>query len=265
MNSHKYVITNRNGLKLVIQVDEPDVCKGLVLIEHGQRGSKTDQHIQAFADAFLNNSYRVVRFDATHSQGESEGKLEDITYDTHISDLEDVIMWAKHQPWLEAQLALCGHSMGAQAAAWYAEHHPSEISLLLPMAPTINYDLWEKAENSEATQDWKKQGYIENRSRSTGKIVRVGWQVNESLKKFDILPFASRLTMPVLNIVGDHDVPCPVTNQEVFMQKIASSDKQLVVLPGLEHSYRDFDTNEYSEKLHQVTDTIDNWLKAHEQ
>lgn len=259
MEEHK--ITNRHGLKIHIQVDTPtDPCK-LVFIAHGQKGSLKQKHIQAFTDAFIENGFRVVRFDATHALGESEGDVQAVTYDTYISDLEDVIDWARTQDWFTVPFVLCGHSMGAQSTAWYAEQHRDEISLLAPMAPTINYKLWSSTRTEEDLRSWQKLGYEEGISRSTGKSVRVGWQVAESLKKFDILTGANRLTMPVLNIVGEFDQPCPVTNQEIFMDAVASANKTLVIISGLEHSYRDEASQEYSESLGQVTQIIDGWLK----
>jgi len=257
----KYTIKNRKGLRLAIQIDVPEQPTRLVFIAHGQKGSLKQKHIQAFTDAFIENGFRVVRFDATHALGESEGDVQAVTYDTYISDLEDVIDWARTQYWFTVPFALCGHSMGAQSTAWYAEQHPEEISLLASMAPTINHDLWSSTRTHEELSTWKNLGYQESISRSTGKSVRVGWQVNESLKKFDILAGANRLTMPVLNIVGEFDQPCPLKNQKIFMDAVASPNKTLVMLPGLEHSYRDEATQEYSDNLDKVTKIIDDWLK----
>ena len=117
----KVTIKNRHGLKLVIGVDAPKDPKGLVFIAHGQGGSMAQVHIQAFGQAFFENDYRVVYFDATHSLGESEGDIIDVTYNNYVEDLEDVINWARTQDWYQQPFALCGQSMGAQSTAWYAE------------------------------------------------------------------------------------------------------------------------------------------------
>jgi len=154
----RLAIKNRHGLKLVIQVDEPAEPKHLVFIAHGQGGFIEQVHITAFAEAFLANNYRVVRFDATHAIGASGGDLEDVTYDSYIEDLEDVINWARAQDWFQQPFALCGHSMGAQSTAWYAEHHPEEISLLAPIAPTINFDLWMKTIAPDYVSKWQQLG-----------------------------------------------------------------------------------------------------------
>ena len=87
MNTERFSIENRRGLKLVIQVDTPENSSNLVFIAHGQGGFMEQIHITAFTEAFLDNNYRVVRFDATHALGESEGDIIDVTYYSYIEDL----------------------------------------------------------------------------------------------------------------------------------------------------------------------------------
>lgn len=261
MTTQRLPIKNQLGLKLVIQIDTPDDPKHLVFIEPGQGGTIEQKHISAFAEAFLEHGFRVVRFDPTHSVGESEGDIIDVTYDSYLHDLEDVIGWARSQEWFSQPFALCGHSMGAQATAWYAEAHPDEVSLLAPMAPVVNYDLYISTLDEDYKNKWKQQGYIESVSRSKpGLVKRVGWGVNESIKKFDLLPNASRLNMPVINIVGEQDQPCPPKHQQIFMDKIGSPNKSLVIIPGTEHSYRNAQANEYGQELQQVKDALNSWL-----
>ncbi len=263
MDQIKTSIVNRSGLTLTTYVDAPNQPNGLVFIAHGLGGFANQVHIEAFAQSFLANNYRVVRFDATHSLGESEGELADVTYDTYVSDLEDVIAWAKQQDWFTSPFALCGHSMGAQSTTWFAEHNAQDVSLLLPMAPTINYDLHSSTMPAEFVKQWQQEGYKEMMSRSMpGVVKRMNWTVEESLKKFDILPLAANLTMPVLMIVGSQDNPCPPNHQQIFMEQVGSTNKQLTILDGLEHSYRNDATNKYDEGIHNVQKIITDWLKT---
>lgn len=256
----EYDSTNRNGLKVHIQVDTPDNPEGLVFIAHGQKGSLGQVHIQAFADAFLANNFRVVRFDATHALGKSDGDVQGVTYDTYISDLEDVIEWAKTQEWYQEPFALCGHSMGAQSTTWYAEHHPEKVNLLASMAPVINYALWSVTIDNNELAEWQRVGYQESMSKSKGISVRVGWQVNESLKKFDLLPLAAKLTMPVAIIVGDLDKPCPPRHQQVLLDAIAGNNTTLRIIKNSEHSYRNAQTDEYAEEVDEMKRTLYEWI-----
>jgi pimeloyl-ACP methyl ester carboxylesterase len=262
MKAERYEIKNRRGLKLVIQVDSPDDPKNLVFIEPGQGGFIEQEHITAFAEIFLENGFRVVRFDPTNSLGESGGDLMNVTYENYVEDLEDVIDWGRSQPWFKKPFALCGHSMGAQAIAWYGEQYPDETLLVAPMAPVINYELYMTTLSPNEKRQWQEISYREEHSHSKpGVVKRVGWGVNESLKKYDLLPGADKLTMPVINIVGDKDQPCPVEHQQIFMDAVASPNKKLIIIAGAHHSYRNAESDEYNGELQEVKQALSSWLR----
>lgn len=261
MTIERAAIKNWYGLKLVLQVNTPKNPKNLVFIAHGQGGFIEQKHIQAFADAFLENNFRVVRFDATHSIGESEGDIMDVTYNNYVEDLEDVIEWARIQSWFQQPFALCGQSMGAQSTAWYAETHPEEVKYLAPIAPVVNYDLYIKTLDPDYKKKWQEKGYQDMTSRSKpGVIKRVGWAVNESLKKYDLLPNSNKLTMPVLFMVGEFDQPCPFRNQKVLFDVVPSKNKKFVKIDGAEHSFRNNDTGEYGQELQEAKEALSTWL-----
>ncbi len=260
MPAEKFLIRNRHGLKLVIEVNTPDDPKQIVFIAHGQNGFKEQAHIQAFADAFLENNYIVLRFDATNSLGESEGDTMDVTYTSYLEDLEDVIDWAKTQDWYKEPFVLCGHSMGAQSTVWYAEQNPEKVLALAAMAPTINHQLYYPTIDPEERKLWQEQGYIEKESRSKpGVIARVGWGVVEDLKKYDILKQANKLRMPILDIVGEKDWPCPPKHQRQFAKAVGGNNFKLVVLPELDHNYRKGGVAS-EESMRNVKSILSEWL-----
>ncbi len=262
MKPERHEIKNRHGLKLVMQVDTPEEPKRLMFIAHGQGGFMEQKHIQAFVDAFFENNFRVVRFDATHSIGESEGDIKDVTYTGYIEDLEDVISWARAQPWFQQPFALCGHSMGGTSTAWYAEVHPDEVLCLAPIASVINYKIYndyKEEHDPEFMKEWRRKGYFESVSRSKpGLVKRIGWGVNEDLKKYDLLLKADKLRMPVLLMAGELDMATPYFQQELFFNKIPRSKKKIVKITGVEHSFYNDDG---SNKLQEVKDVISDWLK----
>jgi pimeloyl-ACP methyl ester carboxylesterase len=261
MKSERFEIKNKHGLKLVIQVDTPENPTNLVFIAHGQGGSMVQVHIQAFGQAFFENNFRAVYFDATHALGQSEGNLIDVTYDNYIEDLEDVISWTRTQSWFQQPFALCGQSMGAQSTAWYAEHHPNEIKLLAPIAPTVNFDLWISTMTPEYRKQWQERGYKEEMSRTLGVMKRVGWGVAESLKKFDLIPDAGKLTMPVFFMAGEFDQPCPIENQLKLYDSIPSKNKKFVKIPGAEHSFRNKETQQYGREVQEAKAALSSWLQ----
>jgi pimeloyl-ACP methyl ester carboxylesterase len=260
----KFEIKNRHGLKLVILVDTPKKPKNLVFIAHGQGGFMSQKHIQAFTEAFLENNFRVVRFDATHSIGESEGDIKDVTYTGYIEDLEDVINWTKMQIWFQQPFALCGHSMGGTSTAWYAEHHANEILCLAPISAVINFEIYndyKKVHDPGFMEEWERKGYFESPSRSKpGFIKKVGWSVADDLKKYDLLKDANKLTMPVLLMAGDQDTDTPYYQQETLYKKIPSKNKKLVKVKNAQHSFRSEQDGE--RKWQEVENIISDWLSA---
>lgn len=260
----RFTTKNRHGLKLVIQADTPANPQNLVFVAHGQGGFIEQRHIQAFADAFLENNFRIVRFDATHSHGESEGDIKDVTFTGYIEDLEDVISWARTQDWFKQPFALIGHSMGGLSAGYYAEQHPNKTLCVAPLSACINYEFFAQAHGAEYMREWQRRGYLKKESRSKpGTYFEIGWQVAEDLKKYDLLKNASKLTMPVLLMAGSEDTQTPYGQQKKLFDEIPNEKKKLVRIEDVEHSFRNSDGSYSDEKLTEVKDAISDWLKEY--
>jgi pimeloyl-ACP methyl ester carboxylesterase len=262
MKTERFEIKNRQGLKLVIQVDIPDEPKELAFVCHGRGGFMYQKHIEAFTQSFLENDFRVVRFDATNNIGESGGDMLNLTYDSYLGDLEDVIGWAKQQLWFQQPFSLCGQSMGAQVVAWYSEHYPAQIKYLAPIAPVVNFELWSKTMPPGYLEKWQKDGFVAEPSRSKpGVVGKTGWGLVESQKRYDLLPMADKLTMPVFFMAGEFDVPCPPKNQQILFDAIPSKNKKFVIIPGTEHSFRNAKAMEYGQELQEAKEALSSWLR----
>ncbi len=261
MKSERFEIKNRRGLRLVIQVDTPKSPKNLAFIAHGQGGFKEQKHIQAFAEAFLENNFRVVRFDATNSIGESGGKMIDVTTTNYLEDLEDVIKWARRQPWFQEPFALCGHSMGGMTITLYAQEYSDQVFALAPLATVVNEGLSVSTRDPEFMKKWQARGYFESPSGSRpGVIKKIGWSYQEDLKKHDLLEAAHKLTMPVLLVVGERDNGTPYDYQKKLLDAIPHQHRQLVKIKDADHNFRGPD-NKYGEELAEVKQILSDWLK----
>lgn len=261
MKTERIAIKNRHELKLVIQVDTPDNPNNLVFIEPGQGGFIEQEHIEAFAQAFLENSFRAVRFDPSHSVGESEGAIQDVAYTGYIEDLEDVINWARNQPWFQQPYALCGHSMGGVSTTWYAEKHPDEILCLAPISTAVNYELYLPTMDDDFFRKWREKGYYETTSNSKpGVIKRIGIQILEDMKKYDLLISADKLTMPVLLMAGENDRPTPYLHQKILFDALPGKNKELIKIENADHNFRG--PNNYGKTLREVKQAISDWIKS---
>jgi len=253
----KQTIKNRHGLKIVTLLEKADQPKGLAIVLHGLGGFKEQDHIEVFAQAFKDANYTVLRYDATHAFGESEGDYEEVTTTGDYEDLEDVISWAKEQDWYSEPFILAGHSQGGLSIILYAQKYPEKVKALAPISTMISGNLSVQAYNDPEYQaKWQKQGYIENPSYSRpGVMKKLNWSYMEDAMKYDILPQADKLSMPVLLIVGEKDRGTPPEHQELLFDKL-SGEKELHIIKGSGHCFRK------KEHLDEVKQIFDNWIKT---
>ena len=252
----KTFIKNRNDKKIVVVVEENPNQKGLVFTTHGLGGFKEQIHMQTFADAFRENNFTVVLFDATHTFGESEGLYEDATTTNYYEDLEDVIDWSKNQKWYQEPFVLVGHSMGGLSIALYAERYPNKVKALAPISTVISGKL--SAEQSSETKnlaEWKRTGWLERPSESKpGLIKRLKWSEMEDRMRYDLLPEANKLTMPVLLIVGDQDKGTTAEHHKILLDKLPGK-KELHIIKNAPHTFKE------PAHLAEIKEIFDKWIK----
>lgn len=248
------MIKNRKGQKIVVLLGKADKLKGLAFIMHGLSGNKEQPHIVAIADSFREKGYTVVRFDTTNTFGESDGKYENATVTNYYEDLEDVIGWAKLQPWYTEPFYLAGHSLGGISIILYAEKHPEEIKGLAPISSVVLGKLSIKmSKHSKILEDWQKTGWREERSSRLGLVKRLPWSHMEDRLKYDVFPDADKLTMPVLLIVGDSDDVTPYEHQKLLYGKLLG-EKKIHVIKNAPHTFND------PKHLEEINKILSNWI-----
>ena len=65
---------------------------------------------------------------------------------------------------------------------------------------------------------------------------RLPWSHIEDRLNYDLLPEVSKLTMPVLMIVGEKDDPTPPVHQQILYDKLPGK-KELHIIKGAQHSF----------------------------
>lgn len=237
--SIKTFIQNRSNKRLCIKVEGPSSPNKLVFVMHGLGGSKDEQPISTIAEAFLGNGFLVVTFDTTNSFGESEGDYADATITNYYSDLEDVINWAETQPWYIKPFFLCGHSLGGICTALFAEIHPTKVKALAPIATVVSGKLSFEAHalfpNKGHLKEWENTGVLVSKNRD-GKVIRLKWSHMEDRLKYDLLPKAQELTMPVLMVVGEKDNRTTPAHQQILFDHLPGK-KELHIIPGAKHTF----------------------------
>lgn len=250
----KLTIKNRKEQKIVVIIEKNDNPKGLAFVMHGLSGFKEQKHIAAFAQAFKNKKFTVIRFDTTNTYGESDGKYEDATTTNYYEDLEDVIAWAKTQDWFISPFWLAGHSLGGISIILYAEKNPEEIKGLAPISTVVSGKLSAESRGEEEMRQWKERGHEEEESGSIpGLIKRTPWSHMEDRLKYDVLPNVNKLTMPILLMVGDKDDSTPLAHQQILF-KALPGPKEIHIIKGAPHTFRT------EKELTEIREIMENWI-----
>ena len=254
----KLFIQNQKGQKLSVIVEGEERKGPLAFVMHGLGGWKEQPHIQTFADAFLAYGFTVVRFDTTNSYGESDGKYEDATITSYYSDLEDFISFAQSQPWYTEPFWLAGHSLGGICTALYAEKYPGKVAGLAPISTVVSGALTAQTEKHKACrEEWERTGWREYVSESVpGRIKRLPWSNMLDRLKYDLLPEAKKLTMPVLLIVGELDDGTPPEHQKLLFDALAAP-KELHIIKGAKHTFIE------PKHLEEIKILFDRWIKKY--
>lgn len=240
----KLFIKNRKGESVSVLVERNETQKKLAFVMHGLGGFKEQNHIVTIADAFKERGFTLVRFDTTNTLGESGGKYENATITNYYEDLEDVIKWAQEQEWYQEPFALSGHSLGGVCTALYAEKYPKKISALAPISTVVSGKLSveaHKRDDAENFANWEKVGWKEKESLSKpGVTKRLLWSYITDSLKYDLLPSASKLTMPVLLITGQNDTSTPPDHVQILFDALPGP-KEFHVIKNAPHTFRDKD------------------------
>ncbi len=246
----KITIQNRKKQNIVVVLEKSENQKGLAFIMHGLSGFKEQPHIEAFANAFSEKNFTVVRFDTTNTLGESDGDLIDATLTNYYEDLQDVIKWAETQDWYQEPFVLAGHSLGGISSALFAEKSPEKVKALAPISTVVSGLLTEVTPNfREVGDEWKKNGIREWESVSQpGVMKKLKWSHVEDRRKYDLIPEVNKLKMPVLMIVGELDDTTPLEHQQLLYDKLPGK-KELHVIKDAEHTFR---SKEHLEEIKQI-------------
>lgn len=236
----KVQIKNRENLDLVIFYQLPNhVPAGLIFIEHGFTGHCQETQLKIIADCFSEHSYIVVLFDATNSTGESGCSLQGVTFTGHYHDLEDVINWAKTQPWFIEPFVVSGHSLGASAAIYYTENHPEDVKLLLGVSPVIKgsdfYEATKKAMGN-AFEQWEQGGFYKRCSKTTGKTINVPFSYMTDFLKYNAEKLSHKIQCRTILISGDKDASAPLASIKNFYEKL-TCPKELNILKDCGHIF----------------------------
>ncbi len=237
----KSFITNRRGQRLCIVVEGSKTPGRLAFVMHGLGGSKDELQIKAIREAFVESAYTAVAFDTAHSFGESDGDYQYASVTNYYTDLQDVISWAAAQNWYREPFVLAGHSLGGICSALFAEKYPQKVQALAPIATVVSGALSIESHRlsprDENIEQWQRDGVWVTPAKAGRPERRLLWSHMEDRLKYDLVPQAAALIMPVLLVVGTEDATTPLAHQKILFDCLPGP-KQLEVIAGAGHTFR---------------------------
>jgi len=227
--SETVVFPNARGQRLAGTIHLPaSDARGGAVVCHGMLSSRaSDKHV-AICEALAARSVLSLRFDFA-GRGESEGRLEDLSFHTELEDLDAAMLM------LEARtdrIALVGSSMGGAVAVLHAARRPHVLGVAALAAVARPMALEERLAPSGSGPRSEREGMVEVRPG-----LRVGPQLFRSARQVDVIAAARSLQCPLLVVHGGRDEVVPADQARELFD--AASRGRLELLAGADHLFGD--------------------------
>jgi len=222
--------------------DEHNTHTPLVIFVHGFKGFKDWGAHPLAARYFVQNGYRYLKFNLSHSGVNAEkpnevGDLESFAANTFSKELLDIEIVVNHAvKFLGVKgVYLIGHSRGGGLSILQAATNPNVKGLITWSSIADFSSLWKK----EQEDHWKKDGKIEVVNARTKEKMPLDVTLLEDFEnnkeKLDILSAAKQVNVPWLIVQGDDDVNVPFETAEKLAN--ANPASRLVKIEGANHVY----------------------------
>ncbi|WP_113661798.1 alpha/beta hydrolase family protein [Pedobacter nanyangensis] len=222
--------------------DENNTNTPLIIFIHGFKGFKDWGAHHLTARFFVQNGYRYLKFNLSHS-GVTAEKPTDVTdldafaSNTFSKELLDVDIVINHAvKYLGVnEVYLIGHSRGGGLGIIQAATNPHVKGLITWSAIADFSSLWKK----EQEKEWKEKGKIEVVNARTKEKMPLNVTLLEDFEgnkeKLDILAAAKQINVPWLIVQGDDDVNVPFATAEKLAN--ANPASRLAKIEGANHVY----------------------------
>jgi dipeptidyl aminopeptidase/acylaminoacyl peptidase len=255
MKTEKIEFKNSKGMRIVgeLQIPEEKGPFPAVIVCHGFKGSKHQEHMVRIANDLTNEGFVTLRFDFTNNPGESDGSLFDITVTQELDDLNKAIDFVKNLEYVNENIGITGHSLGGMVCLLAASER-EDVKCYVDLSGVTEFDKTLKFK--ERDRELKEKGYFEAKSNVWKSDLKVGKQFHEDAMKYDTISAAKKIKIPTLIIHGDKDESVPL-EQSKLLFKILNCEKDLKIIKNAPHTYR---KDPY---LAEVSKETVNWFKRY--
>lgn len=214
----------------------------LVIFVHGFKGFKDWGAYNLVARYFVQNSYRYLKFNLSHS-GVTQEKPHDVsdmeafasnTFSKEMLDVDIIIKHAIQYLGVDG-VYLIGHSRGGGLSILQAANNPYIKGLITWSSIADFSSLWKKEQENE----WRETGRIGVYNARTKETMPLDVTLLEDFEangiELDIEDAAKRISIPWLIVQGNDDVNVPFETAE----KLANANlaSRLAKIEGANHVY----------------------------
>ncbi|MEK6324655.1 MAG: lysophospholipase [Acidobacteriota bacterium] len=266
-------VTASDGLRLYLRRREVANARGEILISHGF-GEHSGRY-GALTDHLVTHNYSVTAYDH-RGHGLSDGLPGHVeSFTEYDDDLAKVVTTVRSRS-DSRTLFLIGHSMGGLVALRYMERKVGNLTGAVISAPLIEgavpvpaHRLMIARVGARMSPRFRLDNEINpaNLSRDpevgrayaadplVNRKVSAKWFAEATRAMQEVAERASQITTPVLVMHGTEDRLASVEATRRVFERIASSDKELVIYPGFYHEL--FNEPEKQEVFERVTEWLD--------
>ncbi len=198
---------------------------GAAVVCHGMLSSRASAKHIALCEALARRGVAALRFDFA-GRGDSEGRLEDLSYHDQVEDLGAAVQWLRGE--LGLPVVLSGSSMGGAVVILYAATDPDVVAVA--GAAAVGRPGSVSGRIGADLERWERQGYVDLEGG-----LRLGRPLLDSAREVDVVSAAGALTCPLLLVHGAEDDVVPVA-QAHELNRVAA-DGCLVVLDECDHVF----------------------------
>ncbi|MES2309199.1 MAG: alpha/beta fold hydrolase [Verrucomicrobiota bacterium] len=198
--------------------------KSLVILSHGFTGSKVEggRSFVSTARALAKAKISALRFDFMGS-GDSSGEFYDMSPESEIRDLKNVIQWAQKKGF--KKIGLLGQSFGGGVTiCTAAQTKVGALKTIVTWSSVPSFKFWRPT--PDEALDPKKEN----------PMLKVGPSFYTDRPKVDVPEAYLSLTLPKLQIQGDQDIPGFREEFSKYFPK-AQGVKKHIVIPTADHVF----------------------------
>lgn len=230
----------------------------LAILMPGFLDSKDYPHLKQLGEELADNGWLAIGFDALGVWG-SKAPIELYTMSNWLSEIEQLIAWAKHRYSSIDKVVVVGHSMGGKLSLHYAATHPEITAAVSIMGGP---DFVRSETYQKRMIEWKAQGVkisyrdLPDDSVQTIEIELPFAFVKDSLQH-KLSKICTQIKCPTLLIAAENDSIVLTSQMQEVANQLEKNLTSLKIFPNMAHDYR-----KKNNDIKRVNEMIIQYLKT---